>query len=195
MIIGITGGSGSGKTTLLEFLREKGAVVLDCDRIYHRLLETDPALLVSLENRFPKAFLNGKLQRKLLGKLVFADENALKDLNRITHSRVKEEITRLLADKPDLAVIDAIGLFEGELNSLCDITVAVCAPVQVRISRLTARDGITPEYATARIRAQKEDDWYTQRCDHVLHNDSTPEVFQQKCIAFWEKLSIIKQNQ
>ena len=194
MILGITGGSGSGKTTLLEFLREKDAVVLDCDRIYHRLLETDPALLQSLEDRFPQAFLNGKLQRKQLGKLVFSDENALEDLNRITHSRVKEEITHLLAGKPDFAVIDAIGLFEGELDSLCDLTVAVCAPIEMRISRLVARDSITPAYAAARIRAQKEDDWYIQRCDHVLYNDSTPEAFEEKCIAFWERLSIIKEN-
>lgn len=195
MILGITGGSGSGKTTLLEFLRKKGAVVLDCDRIYHRLLETDPALLQSLEDRFPQALLNGKLQRKQLGELVFSDKNALEDLNRITHSYVKKEILKLLADNPPFAVIDAIGLFEGELDSLCDITVAVCAPADVRIARLTQRDGITSEYAETRIRAQKSDEWYAQRCDHVLYNDSTPEAFEEKCIAFWERLSIIKENQ
>lgn len=195
MILGITGGSGSGKTTLLEFLRKKGAVVLDCDRIYHRLLETDPALLQSLEDRFPQALLNGKLQRKQLGELVFSDKNALEDLNRITHSYVKKEILKLLADNPPFAVIDAIGLFEGELDSLCDITVAVCAPADVRIARLTQRDGITSEYAEARIRAQKSDEWYAQRCDYILSNDNTSEAFEEKCIAFWEKLSIIKQNQ
>ena len=190
MIIGITGGSGSGKTTLLDFFREKGAVIFDCDRIYHNLLETDRDLQLSLENRFPQAFAKGKLQRKILGQIVFSDEEALKDLNRITHQRVKDEILKALSSQPALAVIDAIGLFEGELHQLCDITVAVCAPMEDRVSRLVIRDGITPEYALNRIRAQKSDAWYAQHCDYVLSNNTTAQAFREKCIAFWETLSI-----
>ena len=64
MIIGITGGSGCGKSTFLQVLAEQGFTVLDCDLIYHRLLETDKALLEAIDSRFPGTVENGCLQRK-----------------------------------------------------------------------------------------------------------------------------------
>ena len=69
MIIGITGGTGSGKTTLLEILRQRGALVLDCDAIYHELLQTNPKLLQEIKDRFPGTVVNGQLNRKLLGAM------------------------------------------------------------------------------------------------------------------------------
>ena len=128
MIIGITGGTGSGKTTLLNELKKLSALVLDCDEIYHQLLATDPALLAAIEARFPGTVENGQLQRKNLGTIVFSDENALLDLNRITHAAVKQEVLRQLQSNPALAAIDAIALFESGLDALCDVTVAVTAP-------------------------------------------------------------------
>ena len=142
MIIGITGGTGCGKTTLLEVISQLGGLVLDCDAIYHRLLQTDETLLSAIENRFPGTVENGTLQRKKLGAIVFADKQALSDLNQITHSAIKNEVVRLLDQKPKLAAIDAIGLFESGINELCQLTVAVTAPEAVRIRRLIARDGI-----------------------------------------------------
>ena len=112
MILGITGGTGCGKTTLLNVLRDLGGLVLDCDAIYHELLQTDRDLLAAIEARFPGTVENGVLQRKKLGNVVFSDEKALLDLNRITHGAVKAEVLRRLAEKPSLAAIDAIGLFE-----------------------------------------------------------------------------------
>lgn len=194
MIIGITGGSGSGKTTLLELIRKQGGMVLDCDEIYHQLLETDNALLSAIEIRFPGTVENGNLNRKKLGAIVFADENALKDLNHITHSAVKEEVLRHLAKKPNLAAIDAIGLFEGDLAHLCDVTVAVTAPEQDRIKRLMAREGISEEYAAKRIAAQHTDDWFREKCDRVLVNNSDLNTFETKCLAFLQSLSIMKEK-
>ena len=72
MILGITGGTGCGKTTLLELLRQRGAMVLDCDAIYHGLLERDPTLLAAIAQRFPGVVADGRLQRKKLGAVVFA---------------------------------------------------------------------------------------------------------------------------
>ena len=96
MIIGITGGTGCGKTTLLEAIKARGGLVLDCDAIYHRLLQTDKKMLAAIEARFPGTVQEGILQRKKLGAIVFADEQALLDLNRITHSAVKNEVQRQL---------------------------------------------------------------------------------------------------
>ena len=158
MILGITGGTGCGKTTLLTCIAEQGGLILDCDAIYHDLLKTDTALLDAIEGRFPGTVENGVLQRKKLGNLVFSDENALNDLNRITHGAVKAEVVRRLAEKPKLAAIDAIALFEGGLAELCDVTVAVTAPEEARIQRLMARDGISEDYARSRITAQPGED-------------------------------------
>ena len=191
MIIGITGGTGSGKSTLLHLIAGLGGLVLDCDAIYHELLQTDADLLMRIENCFPGTVSDGTLDRKKLGSIVFADENALLELNQITHAAVKKEVLRRLETKPPLAAIDAIGLFEGELDVLCDVTVAVTAPADARIQRIMARDGISEEYAKNRIAAQHSDTWFSSKCDYVLENNGTGEEFTAKCVAFFRKLGII----
>lgn len=191
MIIGITGGTGCGKTTALQLIADLGGLVIDCDRVYHDLLKTDRVMLSELEERFPGTVENGQLNRKKLASIVFTDEKALLDLNGITHKAVKKEVLRLLENGPSLVAIDAIGLFEGNLSELCHTTLAITAPEEVRVSRLTSRDGITEEQALARIRAQKNQDWFVANCDHHLHNDGTKEEFRNKCIALYKKLGIL----
>ena len=194
MILGITGGTGCGKTTLLNCIAERGGLILDCDAIYHDLLRTDPALLSAIEARFPGTVEYGVLQRKKLGNLVFSDERALSDLNAITHGAVKAEVLRRLSEKPRLAAIDAIALFEGGLATLCDITVAVTAPEEARIQRLMVRDGIGRDYAKRRIAAQKSAEWFRERCDYCLENNGTQADFQKTCLAFLRKLGIMEAN-
>ena len=173
MILGITGGTGCGKTTLLKVIEEKGGLILDCDAIYHQLLATDKGLLKAIEDRFPGTVENGQLQRKKLGAIVFSDENALLDLNKITHGAVRAEVLRQLESRPRLAAIDAIALFEGGLAELCDITVAVLAPEERRIARIMARDGIDLERAVSRVRAQKPESYYRTHVDSILENGGT----------------------
>lgn len=191
MILGITGGTGCGKTTLLQQIAQAGGVILDCDEIYHDLLRADPELLRTIEDRFPGTVKNGVLLRKVLGERVFSDEAALADLNRITHGAVKAEVLRRLESHPALAAIDAIALFEGGLAPLCDVTVAVTAPTEDRVQRLMARDGIPESYARKRIAAQHSPAWFQERCDWVLHNDTTLAAFREKCLAFLRQLGII----
>lgn len=191
MILGITGGTGCGKTTLLEVVRQQGGVTLDCDAIYHELLSSDKEMLDSLRESFPECFQGGFLQRKQLGALVFSDPQALALLNRITHIAVKREVKRRLSPAPKLAAIDAIALLESGLGELCDVTVAVLAPREDRIKRLTRRDGITRQYAESRIDAQHPDAWFRENCDYTLENDGTYEEFADKCEAF---LNTIKKN-
>ena len=192
LVIGITGGTGCGKTTLLNLIRERGGLVLDCDAIYHELLQTDKQMLSAINARFPGVVENGALNRKKLGSIVFADKQALMDLNAITHSAVKREVVLRLENAPRLAAIDAIGLFEGGLAELCHVTVAVTAPPEDRVRRLMARDGISEEYARSRIAAQKSDEWFREKCDHCLENHGDLESFRAKCLAFLARLGIME---
>ena len=191
MILGITGGTGCGKTTLLNVIRDAGGLVLDCDAIYHDLLTRDDALLSAIDARFPGVVENGRLLRKKLGAIVFADKQALEDLNAITHGAIRQEVLRQLEGSPKLAAIDAIALFESGLAELCDVTVAVTAPREDRVTRLMARDNISREYAESRIDAQHGDGWFRQRCSHILENNDTQVHFQEKCIAFLRNLGIM----
>ena len=189
MILGITGGTGCGKTTLLREIEKRGGLVLDCDAVYHELLTRDMELLNAIEVRFPGVVVAGRLERKKLGAIVFADEKALLDLNAITHGAIRAEILHRLEQKPELAAIDAIALFEGGLAQLCDATVAVCAPFDERVERLMHRDGITREYAENRIRAQKDEEWFRRMCDHTLYNDGTRAEFEEKCRTFLDEIT------
>ena len=191
MIIGITGGTGCGKTTLLNVIREKGGLVLDCDAVYRELLISDKEMLSAIDARFPGTVENGTLNRKKLGAIVFADEASLLDLNRITHASVRAEVLRRLETGPKLAAIDAIALFEGGLAELCDVTVAVTAPLEDRVRRLMDRDDISESYARNRIGAQHGEDWFRQRCDHVLENNGELGAFATKCVAFLDTIGIM----
>ena len=194
MIFGITGGTGCGKTTALQAIRDLGGIIIDCDAVYHVLLQTDTKMLQAIENRFPGTVTDGKLDRKKLGPIVFSDEQALLDLNAITHKAVREKVIHILGINRKLATIDAIELFDGGLAELCDVTVAITAPTEDRIQRLLQRDGISYEHAALRIRAQKPESYFREKCDYVLENNGTQEEFQEKCLAFFREFTIIKKD-
>ena len=191
MILGITGGTGCGKTTLLACIREAGGVVMDCDAIYHELLRTDTAMLSAIEARFPGTVEDGGRNLKKLGAQVYQNPKALADLNAITHACVRREVEKVLAQRPKLAAIDAIALFESGLDSLCDVTVAVTAPMEERVRRLMARDSIPESYARSRIAAQHEENWFREKCTCTLENNGTQPQFKEKCLAFLRNLCII----
>ena len=194
MIIGITGGTGCGKTTLLTEIEKLGGLVLDCDAIYHELLRSDRRLLDAIETRFPGVVEEGQLNRKKLGAIVFADTQALLDLNSITHSAVKQSVLCKLQSQPKLSAIDAIALFEGGLAELCDLTVAITAPTETRVQRLMARDNIPEDYARSRIAAQHDESWFRERCDEILENNGNLDTFQRKCLAFLARHGIMKET-
>ena len=134
------------------------------------------------------------MNRKKLGQIVFSQPDSLEELNAITHPFVRREVLAVLKTAPKFLVIDAIGLFESGLSQLCDHTVAVTAPEEARVARLITRDGISKEYALSRIRAQKPQRAYADLCDFVLENHGTEADFRAKCLAFLEKLDMIKEK-
>ena len=191
-IIGITGGTGCGKTTALQELEAMGALVLDCDAIYHELLENSTELLCEIEKRFPDTVPDGRLDRKALGAVVFADASALGDLNAITHKYVGIELRHRLREFAmaggTLAAIDAIELFSSGLNRRCFRTVAVLSDKENRVKRIMARDGITREYALLRIDAQHDDAYYAEKCDHTLHNNADMDSFRNDCRQLFKEM-------
>lgn len=191
-IIGITGGTGCGKTTALNELERRGALLIDCDAVYHRMLETDRPMLDEIEKYFPGAVIDGKLDRKALGAVVFTDEEALRDLNIITHRHINLEIRRILREHAmnggTLAAIDAIELFSSGLAKRCTATIGVIADREVRIDRIMRRDGISREYAMMRVNAQRPNEYFIQKCSHVFENNGSQEELIEKCRKTFEEV-------
>ena len=191
-VIGITGPSGCGKTTALQELEGFGTLVLDCDKIYHELLESNQALLQELESAFPGTVINGKLDRRALGRIVFADAEKLALLNRITHRYVMDETERRLrafAMRGGLvAAIDAVELISAGMAERCDAVVGVLADEEIRVARIMARDGIGREAALARIRSQKPDSYYQTNCTHLLFNNADREGFAAACRQLYKEI-------
>ena len=174
-VVGVTGGTGCGKTTALKALAQQGALVLDCDAIYHELLEKDEELLREIEAAFPGTVAEGKLHRKKLGAIVFQDAAALERLNAITHRHISEEVQRRLREQAmnggTLAAIDAIELFSSGMGQRCDFTIGVLADEELRAARIMARDGISREYALLRIRAQRPESYFREHCSVTVENN------------------------
>lgn len=191
LIVGITGPTGAGKTSALRALEQLGGCVLDCDAIYHDMLRSDDGLRRALTDAFGRVFAaDGQLDRQKLGTLVFGDPQQLERLNTIIYAHLPRELERRMAASPAPIIgIDAINLVESGLSKLCDRTLAVLAPVEDRIRRIMARDGISDEYARLRVAAQKDDAFYRTHCTDILENTSAaPEAFQKTALLFFQRL-------
>ena len=189
LIVGLTGGTGAGKTSALAALEDLGGTVLDCDAVYHQMLRTDPALREAITAAFGPVFCpDGSLDRQKLGTLVFSDHAALDRLNTIVYEYLPPELLRR-AQGHTLVGLDAISLMESGLGRLCACTVAVLAPVEDRVRRIMARDGISEDYARLRISAQQPDAFYRERCSHILENNcATPAQFREQARIFFRSM-------
>ena len=171
-VIGITGPTGAGKTTALKALRKRGFEVIDCDRLYDRLLESSEELRTKLRTAFGEVFLpDGQLDRRALAERVFGDNRELDKLNAVVfpviYAAVEDKIEKCTQKG---VAIDAINLIECGLGRLCDVTVAITADPAVRLQRIMGRDGIDEQRAKARIAAQKPDKFYRKNCSYFLEN-------------------------
>lgn len=190
VILGITGGTGSGKTSALNAIRDLGGTVIDCDAVYHKMVAENQELRHAIEVKFHGVFnSDGSLNRKKLGELVFENKERMEQLNEVIYRFLVPEVQRLCQEGGDLVAIDAINLVESGVDSICDKTIAITAPMELRVRRITARDGIDERYARMRISAQKSDEFYRGKCDYELSNTAeTAEAFQSAAQIFFQRL-------
>lgn len=179
-VIGVTGPSGAGKSLFCSYLEELGCLHLDCDKIYHTLVDSPSECTRALEAEFGSSVIrsDGSLDRIALGAIVFAKgaDKLRARLNEITHAFVLAEVRNAIrsTDKA-YAVIDAPLLFEAEFEKECDLTVALLASPELRLSRLTQRDNRTPEALRARMNAAPSDEFYSSRATITVINDGDAE--------------------
>jgi dephospho-CoA kinase len=181
LVIGLTGPTGAGKGTVAKLFASFGVQIIDADAVYHALLVPPSPCLDELTARFGSSILNPDktLNRQALGAIVFADQGALADLNAITHRYVMEqiraELARLRRAQVKVALLDAPQLFEAGADRDCDVVVSVLADEERRLSRITQRDGISPEAARKRMAAQLPDEFFRRNASYIIENNQTPE--------------------
>ena len=192
-ILGLTGGSGTGKSAACTAFARLGCGVIDADATYRTLCDTCEPMLKEIQNVFGDVFsTDGKLDRKKLGAIVFADAQKLQQLNAITHPYIRQAARDAFAAYSKrgclLCIYDAPVLVEGQMETLCDKTCAVLAARNTRIARIVARDAITEEYAALRIDAQKDDAFYRERCDYVVQNDADLDTLYTQVRKIYEDM-------
>ena len=172
MKVGITGGMGSGKSTVCRLFAQKGIAVYDSDAAAKRLMQEDGALRRQLAGRFGEGtFRNGVLDRACLAGIVFADPQALADLNALVHPVVMRDFDAWAArQEGSYVILESAILFEAGLEGCVDKTVAVLAPRELRIERTCRRDGCGADQVVRRIAAQLDDDALSARADYVVVN-------------------------
>lgn len=174
-VLGLTGGSGSGKSTAAVILRERGAYIIDTDKIAREIVCPGEPAYKNIVLFFGTEVLNGDgtLNRKMLAEIVFGDKEKLEKLNEITHSEIFKTVKKLIAEhKEEFIVIDAPLLFDcPKILELCDETAVVTADEETRIRRITARDGISRELAMKRIASQRPQEYLVSKADIVWENN------------------------
>lgn len=187
MVIGVTGPSGAGKSLFCSFLAEYGCLVLDCDKIYHSLVDSPSPCTRALadEAMFGERVLNvdGSLDRAVMASIVFAPggKEKQKRLNEITHAFVLDEVRRSIVNAGEgipAIIIDAPLLFQAGFERECERTVALLASPKLRLSRLRIRDEKTDEELSARLAAAPPDSYYTTRADITIINDGDTEALR-----------------
>ena len=156
-VLGITGNIATGKSLVTGWLSSLGATVIDSDRIVHELYRPDHPVAGRVAARFGAEIVGPQgVARSKLGELVFADPQAMADLEAIVHPAVFEAVAEILAEAPlqHPHVIEAIKLVEGENAVLLDSLWVLESPRREQIARLASSRNLSPEEAALRIDAQ-----------------------------------------
>jgi dephospho-CoA kinase len=188
--IGLTGGIGSGKSTVSALLAQRGAVVIDADRIAREVVEPGTDGLAAVVEAFGESVLtaDGSLDRPALAAIVFAEPDARRRLDAIVHPLVRARATEVASAAADDAVLvnDVPLLVETGQAASYDLVLVVEADPGTRVARLVQR-GLTAEDARARMAAQATDEQRRAVADVVLDNSGTPEQLAAQVERFWRE--------
>ncbi|MDK3258411.1 dephospho-CoA kinase [Blastococcus capsensis] len=188
LTIGLTGGIGSGKSTVARLLAERGALVVDADRIAREVLEPGTPGLAAVAAEFGAGVLaaDGSLDRAVLASIVFSDEAARRRLDGLVHPLVRQRSAELIAGAPAEAVVvnDVPLLVETGRAGSYDLVLVVETDLETRVTRLIER-GLPEQDARARIAAQATDEQRRAVADVVLDNSGTPEALAEEVDRFW----------
>lgn len=175
-IIGLTGLTGAGKSTVAQKLMAYGCYHIDADKVARDVINNSETAKTKLKERFGDDVINadGTTNRPVLASRAFADKESTDALNKIVHPEITKRIKEIIKSHKNCEfksiIIDAIALFESGENSLCDFTVTVTAPVEIRLDRIVKRDNLSVGKALERINAQKSEEYFTSRSDIVINN-------------------------
>jgi dephospho-CoA kinase len=189
ILVGLTGGIGSGKSSVAQLLAERGAVIVDADQITRQLQRPGQPVLGAIVERFGPGVLTdaGELDRPALAAIVFHDPEALKDLNRIVHPAVRDEMARQIEDlrgTDRVVVLDIPLLAENPRRDLA-ATIVVDTPVDVAVERLVRLRGMTEEDARARVARQAGREERRASADRVIDNAADPAHLEAQVDALW----------
>ncbi len=200
IVIGLTGGILSGKSTVSGMLAERGAVIIDADKVGHQAYQPHTDVWQELVDTFGEWILkqNGEIDRKRLGEIVFHDPSALILLNKIVHPRmreiIEEELKRLRAEGASVVAIEAAVLIEAKWTDLVDRIWVTTAPAEKVIDRLQNRVGLSEEQARARIAAQLPPEDKVKHADVVIDTNCDLAELGIRVLDLWEELLEEKQR-
>jgi dephospho-CoA kinase len=187
--VGLTGGIGAGKSTVARRLAERGALVLDADRLAREVVEPGTPGLAAVVEAFGAQVLlaDGGLDRPALGRLVFGDESARQRLNGILHPRIAARTAELFAAAPPEAIVvhDVPLLVENRMGAGYHLVVVVHVDVEERVRRLVGQRGLSADDARARIDAQADDDARRAAADLWLDNSDGREEVLHAVDRLW----------
>lgn len=175
-ILGLTGGIATGKSTVAKMFIEKGIPVIDTDLIARNVLNKGTEGYYEIVKNFSSEILltNLDINRKKLGRKIFANPQKRAILNEIVHPRVKEmvdsEIAKHEEEGTQIIVIDVPLLFETNYQEIVDKTIVVYTTLTQQLNRLISRDLITKEYAQMKINAQMSLSDKVDLADYVINN-------------------------
>ena len=185
----VTGGIGSGKSTIRRALEEMGAVTIDADRIGHLVLEPGGAAFNAVAERWPQAVRDGRIDRATLGGIVFADPEALRDLESLTHPAIGAEIGRRIANAGDEVVVIEVSVPKDLVGAGWLRTIVADLPADERTRRLIDR-GMDPDDVDRRMAAQPSRDGWRARGRWVISTDGSRDEVTERVRRLWEHVIV-----
>ena len=179
--VGITGGIGSGKSTVAKVFEVLGIPVYYADDAAKRIMNEDQLLKAQLLQLFgAETYVDGKLNRKYLSRLVFNDEEKLAQLNALVHPATLADAGKWMQQQTTpYAIKEAALIFESGAQTQLDKVIGVFAPAPVRIQRVMKRDDVSREEVKARMEKQLDESIKMRLCDYVVTNDEQELVIPQ----------------